>query len=199
MRVGFQNLRFSGLAALLLAIVPVAGWGQQDTSATATKTSGISVFGGYSRTATDYETSTNGFTVGADLTRHFSLLDGSLEARYQYGGSGDVVSERTFAGGVKVEKYFHGFRPYLDVLVGQGNITFPHPFVFPSGPYTHDNSIVYEYGAGLDYDVSRHFGLKVDGQLQRWKLGNANKPLSPDVITVGVYYRIPFKPRFGRR
>ncbi len=187
------------LVVLCMLAAPLAAMGQRDTEATATKTQGISVFGGYSRTATDYETHTNGLTVGADLTRHFSVLDASLEARYQYGGAGEVVSERTFAGGIKVEKYVHGFRPYVDFFVGQGNITFTHPFVFATGPYTSDNSIVYEYGAGLDYDVSRHFGLKLDGQLQRWKLGNANKPLSPNVITVGVYYRIPFKPRFGRR
>ncbi len=187
------------LVVLCVGILPVAALGQRVVDPTAAKTTGVSVFGGYSRTATDFETNTNGFTLGADLTRHFSLLDASLEARYAHGGPGDVVSESNFAGGVKVEKYFHGFRPYVDFLVGEGNITFTHPFVFPTGPYAKDNSIVYEYGAGLDYDVSRHFGVKIDGQLQRWKLGNANKPLSPDVITVGVYYRIPFRPRFGQR
>ena len=182
---------------LLVFCVTLPSVAYTQAVSTANNTTSLSVFAGVSRVSTDYNAQEYGFTVGGDVTHHFHLLDGSLEARYTR-ATGAPVSESSFAGGIKAGKQYRAFHPYLDFLIGQGTITFIHPIIFPSGPYAGDNSVIYVAGAGLDYDITPRFALKFDGQIQSWKLGNANSRLTPSAITVGIVYRIPFKDLRGR-
>jgi hypothetical protein len=182
---------------LLLSCIALPSLAHAQATSTASKTTRLSVFGGVSRVSTDYNSQEYGFTVGGDVTHHFHLLDGSLEARYTR-ATGDPVSESSFAGGIKAEKAYRSFHPYVDLLIGQGNITFIRPIIYPTGPYAGDNSIIYVAGAGLDYDITPRFALKLDGQIQSWKVGSEAARLTPSAITLGVVYRIPFKALRGR-
>jgi opacity protein-like surface antigen len=177
--------------SLVLAAVAGPFAGAQAVS-TASKTIGLSVFGGASQVATDYNHTNYGFTFGGDVTRPIRFFSPSLEVRYTH-SSGDPVGEDSFLAGLKAEKRIYGFHPYLDFLIGQGVIHFAHPVVYPTGPYASDNSLVYNFGGGVDYDLTRSFALKAEYQVQSWKLGQSNSRLSPAIATFGVVYRIPFK------
>jgi len=140
-----------------------------------------------SKLNTDYGQTNNGYMFGGDLMlspQKFRFLTPSLEVRYT-GSTGSVITESSFAGGLKIGKGFHRFHPYANLLIGYGAIT----YVFAGGQS--DNSIIFDAGVGLDFEVYRRFSIKVDGQEQFWKLGQASSELTPQMITVGLSYRIP--------
>jgi hypothetical protein len=176
---------FFMVAIAILAAIPASV-----ASAQASYTAdggGISVFGGVSRLDTDYGVNDNGYMIGGDLTlspRKFRFVTPSLEVRYT-GSTGDAITESSFSGGIKIEKGFHRFHPYANLLIGYGAIT----YVFAGGQS--DNSIIYDVGVGLDVDIYRRFAIKVDAQEQFWKLGQATSELTPQMVTVGVRYRLP--------
>lgn len=148
----------------------------------------VSVFGAGSRLNPDYGPQTNyGYTFGADYTRHYRLLNPSLEFRVNHAG-GDTVGETAYMGGLKGSRDYGRFHPYGDLLIGYGKITFTHP----QGFYYRDNSIAFGAGGGVDVDVVGNFQAKADFQFQSWKLGNANNRLTPTLFSVGVVYRLPF-------
>ena len=151
---------------------------------TASKTLGLSAFATATREV--------GFAVGGDITRYFRLLDISFEARYP-SATGFSADESTYGGGFKFERAFNRFHPYVDVMVASGNIKFDHPEIYGSSDYTHDNSFVYDAGGGLDYDLIRHFAVKLDVQGERWKIGTEKPPFYPYNASVGLLYRIPFR------
>jgi opacity protein-like surface antigen len=154
---------------------------------TADRPNQISAFASAGRIYTDYGQDDFGFVLGGDMTRHFRFLAAGLEARYTH-SSGDAITENSFAGGVRAEKSIRRFRPYADFLIGYGTIHF-----IPGIPgYTHDNSVVYDIGAGLEYDIAPSFAVKFDAQQQYWHLGQASSELEPYNVSVGVVYRIPF-------
>jgi opacity protein-like surface antigen len=188
----------SGLVLVLLAaVLPCSARGQ--AGATATKTLGLSAFGGGSHVTTDYSAGGSGFIVGGDVTRHLRWFDPSLEVRFNY-GEGPAVTEKTFEGGVKVEKPIGPggrFHPYADFLLGYGVIDFKHPVVYSNGPYASDNSIVYGVGGGLDFDVSPQFAIKGEYQYSHWSLGTGNT-LTPTAVSGGIVYRFHFRELSGR-
>jgi len=184
-----RALILSSVAALTL----LAGSARGQATATAARAYRVSAFGGVAIVKPDYGQDTDfGATIGADITRHFRLLEPSLEVRYTY-SSGNNVNENTLMGGLKVEKAFGRLHPYADALFGIGNITFNHPTIFASGPYAKDNGPAFALGGGVDFDISRSFALKADAQYQSWKLGTEQSRLTPLALTVGVVYRIPFR------
>jgi hypothetical protein len=92
--------------------------------------------------------------------------------------------------------FFHQrLHPYVNFLIGEGYIVFNHPFI-PG--YTQDNSVIKALGAGIDVDVYRNFLVKGDFQNQLWNFGN-NFTLSSKAWTLGVAYRIPFKPHLSQQ
>lgn len=182
----------------LIALAPAVQ--AQFAAPTASKKFGLSAFGGVTAVSPSYQPDTDaggskintGLTVGGDLTRGLRWVQPSLELRYDW-STGSTVIEKTLSGGLKVEKVFGRLHPYGDVLLGYGIIDFQHPAIFSTGPYTQDNSFVYQGGGGLDLDLSPHFALKLDAQAQSWKLGSEGNRLTPVLGTVGVVYRIPFR------
>lgn len=160
---------------------------------TAGKTADITVFGGYQRVHPDYGPySSNGGIFGVDFTRYFHLpVVPSLEFRANF-NSNIAVQEHTYLFGLRAAVPFRHFLPYGDFLVGPGTIDFPY-----NVGYTHDNSVVYSYGGGIDIPVTRNFALKLDAQGQHWNTGNLT--YTPTLGTVGVTYTIPFRPHFHKR
>jgi len=178
----------ASFAVLMLIAVPSAF---SQATYTADRTNGFSVFGGVSELNTDYGVNDNGYVFGGDFShaiRYRAILP-SLEVRYT-GSTGNAITEKSFMGGLKVETKFHRFHPYADVLVGYGVINVV-PVNFS------DNSIAYGAGVGVDFNVTKQFALKVDAQEEFWKLGQATAALTPQMVTVGILYRLPSG--FGRR
>ncbi len=171
---------------------------------TATTTLQLSAFGGGSERATGIAGAKNtDVTAGVDL--------GFLPVRGWYPGlelrgsvplsSGLVDSEKEFLGGVRVGRRLGAgagpVRPYADVLVGRGQLTYfgagqqvPGQNVF----YTLSHTVVFSLGGGVEVDVSRRFALKLDAQAERYStpvtaLGHA----WAGVAMVGVVYRLRFE------
>ncbi len=196
----FRRLQRTLLLILLATFCHGAARNAEAQSiSTASKAIGLSAYGGVTRISPDYgDKADYGFFVGGDAVRHFRRFELGLDARYVY-GTGPVVGEHSFLGGLRAGKTYRRFHPYGDVEVGAGTITFGQPILFATGPYTHDNSVVLALGGGLDYDVSSRFAIKGDAQYQKWKLGSESNGLTPFVVSAGVVYRFPFKALRGRR
>jgi hypothetical protein len=173
----------------------LASVARAQASPTATRYNGLSVFGAASFIHPDYGQKVNyGFLLGADAHQHLHHIDLSIESRYDR-AAGTVVNESIFTGGIKIERSLHSFHPYGDFEVGFGNIIFNHP-VDPN--YTHDNSFVWDFGGGLDHDITRTWAVKFDAQIQSWKLGSEYSRLTPYNVNVGLIYHIPFRGLRGR-
>jgi hypothetical protein len=156
---------------------------------TAVRDAEISVFGTYSLVFTDRDSSwANGGTLGADFTSFLPhKLAVSLEIRAKAAG-GYVVNQYTYGGGARVERHMGNFHPYADFLWNYGSIA----LLTAPPPYRHNNSVVYSPGAGVDYDLSRHWAVRADVQLESWRLDRYNS-FNPIIYNVGVVYRIPFR------
>jgi opacity protein-like surface antigen len=168
---------------------------EAQSSPTASKEAAISFFGTYSRVSTDRESEKdNGFTVGFAYTRYLHwLLTPSLEVRSKI-ATGGTVSEKTFGGGIRVEHRFKNFYPYANFFGSYGKITFTNPITSVPGPrYYYDDSTVYSTGAGLDYDITSNWAARVDYQFEHWHTGLKNT-FTPQIFSIGILYRIPFKP-----
>ena len=186
----------AGLCSLLAICLPAA---HAQSVATGVKTYELSVFGGATSLEPKFGVTISelGFVAGGDIKRHFRIVDVSFEARYT-SATGFSADESTYQGGLKAERAFSRFHPYIDFMVGGGKIKFDHPEIYGSTTYTHDNSFVYDFGGGLDYDLVRNFAIKLDVQGQRWEIGVEKPPFYPYNASIGVLYRIPFRP-FNRR
>jgi opacity protein-like surface antigen len=158
---------------------------------TAKESLDVTAFGGYTYLSPDYgQYNDHGFMIGADVGRPFHKLLGSIDGRYTH-ATGDGVSETTFLAGPRIAIRRRRFEPYADLLAGYGTITFTHP----TSAYTGDNSIVFAFGGGLNYNVWRNLSVKGDLTYQYWKLGDANSYMTPVTISAGLAYRIPISRR----
>ena len=180
------------LCSLLLlfsiaSFAPVGGLGQAST--TATKSADISVFGGVEFANPEYGPDHNtGAAVGADFTRYFHIpIQPSLEVRANF-NDGTYADERSYLFGLRGSYQWHRLLPYVDFLIGPGDIHYPL-----NSTYTGDNSIVYNYGGGIDLGVTDNFSLKLDLQQQRWNTDTFM--FKPVLGIIGVTYHIPFRPR----
>ena len=159
----------------------------------ASKTQDIDLFAGVELANPEYGPNNNaGAAFGVDFTRYFRLpIQPSLELRANFNG-GTYASEHSYLFGLRGAYPFRALTPYVDFLLGPGNIHYPL-----NVGYTGDNSIVYDFGGGLDLAVMRNFSLKLDLQQQRWNTGTLK--FTPVVGIVGVSYRIPFRSQVGAR
>ncbi|WP_263382709.1 outer membrane protein [Granulicella arctica] len=194
-----------GMLAGLLLPGSMGAAGQ--ARSTATQTLRLSAFGGINGTYTGLESGRNvGITAGADLGfRPFFGLRPSVEVRGTYPIHDDGVdSQRNVLAGGKIERAFGRLRPYGDVLFGRGAIDYPHGFEDPTGAVTYSRTVssVPALGGGLDFDLTPHFAVKADVQVERYV---TPVTVSGDVYaksgTLGVVYRFDFNhhPRGLRR
>lgn len=155
---------------------------------TASKAADVYVFGGVELADPSYGPTNNvGGAVGVDFTRYFHIpVQPSLEIRANF-NNGTYADERSYLFGLRAQYQVERLRPYVDFLVGPGNIHFPKNINYPG-----DNSTVYNYGGGVDLDITPNVSLKLDLQQQRWNTGEV--AFTPLVGIIGVNYRIPFHP-----
>lgn len=181
------------LAAVGFALLPLSHAAVAQARSTATRSAEISVFaGGQFASPAFGPQNSGGVALGADYTRYIQRLpvDLSLELRANF-NSNSLLSEHSYLVGFRAAHTFSRVTPYVDFLIGAGNIHFPQNTF-----YTGDNSTVPSYGGGLDFPVTQNFGLKLDLQGQHWNTGEAT--FTPTLGTVGVVYRIPFRARYGQ-
>lgn len=199
---------------LFVALLPLAALALPPSRAaaqaeyTAARPAELLVFGGYTHVQPDYgTTNNNGVVFGADYLRSFGwLVVPGLEFRANI-NSGKTVSQHTYTVGLRGGVNFHQrYHFYGDFLVGPGYTHYP---IFVNGSYQEvpDGGRVFSIGGGADIDLTDNFLFKADFQVQEWNLGpNSNTnpngsdfTLSPTALTLGISYRIPFKPWVSHR
>lgn len=156
------------------------------------KTSDISVFGAFASNSTGFSNAPNaGLTAGMAFTRYLpTIVSPALEARATL-TDGPDVRERAYIFGPRAQVLLaKRFRPYGDFMIGKGFIHFNHP---GRGAELGDNAFVKSFGGGVDVDMYRTFELKADWQSEFWTVG-LHDVRHPSVLTVGLTYRIPFRP-----
>jgi hypothetical protein len=166
---------------------------------TATEALRLSAFAGGTGDFTGLKSGRNAsFTAGVDLgIRSFFGIAPSVEIRGTYPvDTGGIDSQKYIAGGVKLEKRYYRFHPYVDFLFGRGQIDY-HSGGYPSLDgrfvYIETPSNVISPGVGLDFDLGHHFAAKADAQLQYWKTPvTASGHIYAKPITIGLQYRFDF-------
>ena len=161
----------------------------------------LSAFGGATGTFTGLAGGKNvGITAGFDITfkpYHSYYFSGEIRGTYPF-DDGKVDSQRNFLYGVKVERYFNNLHPYVDFLYGRDKIDYESPgYPNPAGTLLYIDSVsnIFSVGGGLDYTLTGHFAIKIDGQFQR--LGTpvtSSGSIYSGPITVGVVYRFGSPP-----
>jgi hypothetical protein len=204
--VAFRSLSFPARilnAAMLVALFVAPRLVHGQAVPAAQRTGDISAFVLYTRLTPDYgPTNNNGVTLGVDYTRYTRWwANPSIEFRAKI-ANGSTVNEKAFGGGIRFEKRIHDkFHPYADFLISAGSINYnfvPPPTLINGQPYTSDSTITYSYGGGLDYDITRSFAFRGDFQFEKWYLDRnpaTAAHLTPTGWSLGVVYRIPFRPR----
>lgn len=152
----------------------------------------ISHFAAGSRVATDFNSTEYGFIAGTDFTRHLRNFDAALEMRGTF-GAGEVVNQKTITAGVKLAKSLGRIAPYIDVLAGEGFLTYNHPAPQAWGPHTSDTAFITVFGGGIDYQLSPRFAIKADYNLQSWKISADTSRFTPNTLALGLTYRPRFR------
>lgn len=194
------NPRSTICLALLALVFPAMSIGQ--SAPTASRPVVPSVFAGLTGTYTGIEDARNlSFTAGLDVGfRPLFGLDPAIEVRGTYPmDSGQIAGEESVLIGVRVLKRFNRVRPYGDILFGRGRLNYQNGgYIVPaqSFRYIESTSNVISPGVGVELDVTEHFALLLDGQLQHWNIpfSTGSDPASPGSIyskagTIGVVYR----------
>jgi opacity protein-like surface antigen len=182
-KLGALTLALSGLA-----LAGTCGFANAQAVATATRSVGISAFGGIDYFKLDlgstYKKFRPGFVVGGDLTHLIHGFGVSIEPRF--GRTTSSTNDQSyFLGNVRMDRSFGRLHPYALAGIGYGKVA----YVIGGG---HDDSIVYTVGPGLDYDVTRSWAVKADWQYQFWNVGHETHGFNPTGITVAAVYRFHF-------
>jgi hypothetical protein len=185
-----SNIRRACLLAAASLFVTAAPLSAQ-ARYTASKTVDLSAFGGYLHTTPDLDPGYNtGVAFGVNITRYFHFpIAPSVEARVNL-ANGTYVNERTYLFGGRAQGTFRRrFHPYADFLVGIGTVHYNRASQFG---LLGDNGVPKSIGGGVDVEVARNFGIKVDYQQLFWYLGH-HEDIRPTNLVVGVTYRVPFR------
>jgi hypothetical protein len=185
--------------ALLVTICILAHIAHAQAVPAGTQKLQLSAFAGATGTFTNFEGGKNlGITAGADLTfLTFRQFRPSFEARGTYPiDKGHISSQKNFLLGPKVEYPIGQFHPYVDFLIGRGEIDYHDPgFIFGSTLFISTNTVVYSPGVGLDYNLTHNLAIKADAQFQFWNTpATASGSIHPTALTVGAVYNFDFNP-----
>jgi Outer membrane protein beta-barrel domain len=185
------------LMTLFAAISSLACAGYAQSRPTASRQMELSAFAGGTGTFTRIEGGKNlGITAGVDLTLlSFRLLRPSVEVRGSYPiDEGTIDSQKNFLIGPKVEHRFGRLHPYVDFLIGRGEIDY-HNGGFPLGSllYLSSKTTVYSPGGGVDYDLGKGLAVKADVQIQHWDAPVVSSGvIYPVALTLGAMYHFGF-------
>ena len=166
----------------------------------------LSTFAGASGVYTGLDNGRNlSLTAGVDLAlRPFFHVNPAVEVRGMYPvNNGKVDNERNILGGLRFGGTYRRLHPYVDILFGRGEIRYTPPV------YSRDYSLLYVQttsniispGAGAELDLTPHFALRGDVQLQRYATPvTASGHLYATPITGALTYRFNFnRHAIGRR
>jgi opacity protein-like surface antigen len=186
--------------AIFLAITSPARIAHAQGVPTATQQLQLSAFAGGTGTFTDFEGGKNlDITAGVDLTYlRLRLARPSLEVRGSYPiDKGTISSQKSILVGPKVEHAFGRLHPYVDFLIGRGEIDYGMGgFGVGDILYISSTSTVYSLGGGMDYNFTRRIDLKADVQYQHWDAPVVpSGVIHPVAVTLGAVYRFDFNPR----
>ena len=193
--------------ALLLATI---SWSwvatAQSAKPTATQVIQLSAFGAASGDYTGLSGGKNlSMTAGFDLALPpLQRLRPVFEMRGTYPiDKGTIVSQKDVLGGLRLDFLLgHRIHPYGDFLFGRGEMNYAPPgYKYPLNPgpgiqqfyFQVSATYIYSPGAGFDYDLSNHFVIKIDGQVQQWGTGGtvptASGKLDSTLGSIGLVYR----------
>ena len=170
------------------------------SSATAVQNLGLSAFGAATGNWTNISGGRNlALTAGGDLSfLTFHRFRPVIEARgtlpfYE----GHIDHQKSLLGGLKVEREFGRYHPYVNFLIGRGVIDFQNGGYYNNGfIYLSTVSTVYSPGFGLDLDVTRKWSAKVDFQYQHWDTPAVDSGvINPRLLSIGAVYRFDFNHR----
>ena len=198
-----KNIQTFARFAVGIAIIFLGGIGHAQVASTASQQLGLSAFAGGTGTFTGLEGGKNlDITAGADLTfLGFRLLRPSFEVRGSYPiDKGTISSQKSFLLGPKVEHRFGRLHPYVDFLIGRGEIDYGFGgFGVGNVLYISSTSTIYSPGGGVDYNFIHQIDLKADVQYQHWDTPVvASGVIHPVAVTLGAVYRFDFNPRHHR-
>lgn len=154
---------------------------------------------GYSNFHTDWNGRLGGTTIWANwgfdhLRPPLNGLGIEVEGRelnFNRTGPGPLdprLREETLTGGpIYHWRHHHGIQPYARFLIGIGGIYFtPFDPAFPR--YTHDTRTVYAPAAGMNYAFGGGLSIRGDYEYQIWPSFINNHALTPNGLTIGVFY-----------
>lgn len=162
--------------------------------ATAKRTFQLQAFGLLSGTYTGLSGGRNlAFTLGGDLGFYYThgvLLSAEVRGTYPV-AKGDVDAQKSLLGGLRADHRFSRATVFGDALFGRGGIEYVNGgYVVPPLVYFSSNTSVYGAGGGVEFDVARGLGLRVEGQVQHWSTPVVSSgTIYPKQIGVGVVYR----------
>jgi hypothetical protein len=193
------------LVALFLSLPFLTLTGHAQSRPTATQLFDLSAFAGATGTFTDIKGGKNfGITAGVDLTYlKLRMFRPAIEVRGTYPlHDGSIDSQKNFLIGPRVEHDFGRFHPYVNFLVGRGEIDY-RAGVLPIGDQffiISTVSTIYSPGGGLDYRLTPHVDVKGDIQYQHWDSpASSSGTIHPVALTLGAVYHFDFNPRHHRR
>jgi hypothetical protein len=198
-----RHIQIVARLAIAIAIISLGGIGHAQVAPSATQQLELSAFAGGTGTFTGLEGGKNlDITAGADLTfLGLRLLRPSFEVRGSYPiDKGTISSQKSFLLGPKVEHRFGRFHPYVDFLIGRGEIDYGFGgFAVGNVLYISSTSTIYSPGGGLDYNFIHQIDLKADVQYEHWDTPVvASGVIHPVAVTLGAVYRFNFNPRHHR-
>ncbi|MEK6397478.1 MAG: outer membrane beta-barrel protein [Terriglobus sp.] len=180
----------------------------QAPSPTASQGMHLNVFGVGSYVKPAFQNARDGFGFSVGGSLGFTVpglhhIEPALEGRYSYARSASApyivpqaVSESVPSVGIRVTWHASRFHPYGNLLIGPGTIRFLGPVLIAPN-YTQNNSLVWTYGGGLDYDLTRSWAVRAEVQGEHWKLSSTDPAFHPLRAGVGVRYQFHFRNRFG--
>ena len=200
-----RHVRTFGLTAIavlvVLSLTPLEATAQSD--AAAVQPLALSVFGMGTGTWTNILGGRNlAVTAGGDLAfLTYRRLRPVIEVRGTYPFyEGQVDRQKSFAGGLKVEKQIGVLRPYVNFLVGRGQINFKNGLQQGNLLYSKTVTTVYSPGLGVEYDVLPQWSAKVDFQYQYWDTpAVASGSINPKALSAGMVYRFDFNHHYRVR
>ena len=123
-----RSFVFVLLICFAATLVPVRAGAQAEPIKE--KKADLSTFVGYTRLSPDYgglpDNLNNGVVFGAFYTRYLHWFAPAVEFRGKI-ANGHTVDEKTYGGGIRVEKSFRRYRPFGDFLVSAGTIKYHIP------------------------------------------------------------------------
>jgi hypothetical protein len=126
-----------------------------------------------------------GVTAGLDVGfKPFRGFLPSVEVRGTYPiNDGAIVGEEHAEGGLRVQKRYRAFRPYVDFLFGRGELNYQNGGIAvpqQAFRYIQTTSNVISPGIGFEVDVTPRIAVLVDGQVQIWSV-----PFDPSGASAG--------------